>query len=708
MIGDPISAFDTHHPRRIDILRLYFHFPSSISESTKIAEIVEKIEDFYRSGDLRIKQTETIRLKIKRLVKSFKVIVSKRKIFRTSNAEKNRQEKFHEDIHGLFDILNYDAPNSSDSTDHEMTDNTNDSECSKFDGIQDVVDFGETTYHSGPEDSSNDPDSDPDYSPDDEIENSPKKKLPIPEDILKQISETKGSFRLCQDLLRLGVQISGSDPINYKLSKTSIWKQVIELRERQKKELHSFLRRSDCKIVIQFDGKKYTKLNERHVGNEERIIVLGHTMRGDIPLGLFIVETHSGADCAQAVFKSIETHNIQERIVGLVCDTESVNTGVENGACALIERRLGKLLPRLMCRHHIFEIILKAEFEFCFGLSTGPSVTTFDILKHEWNEIKRNQFLYQSYGHDETRHPIVKKLTDEAIGIISQQVDHFRNDYAELSDLVLKFLGVPTDSPFKVPSATSNARWMQRAIYALKCYMFREYLELETDFVEYLERFCLFVALTYTKYWNQCSNAADAPINDLQFLKELDLYRQFDAEIADAATVAFKRHLTYLSEELITLALFSDKVSNDHKSTMALHLALLTTTSHRARNSIKHTDEIHDIQSVEIYDFISARSNFLLNILGIDADFLSEDPSEWDEIQSYKHAKLTVKNLITVVNDSAERNLQFGAELIANQRIQTEERLQNFVVSASYKRYTNIVLFCYTFSQIFFFTDSLA
>lgn len=40
-----------------------------------------------------------------------------------------------------------------------------------------------------------------------------------------------------------------------------------------------------------------------------------------------------------------------------------------------------------------------------------------------------------------------------------------------------------------------------------------------------------------------------------------------------------------------------------------------------------------------------------------------------------------IRDLIVVVNDGAERALQLGANIISNQKVRTEERLQNFIVS---------------------------
>lgn len=632
---------------------------------------MRQIEHRYRECNLRIKSTESIRLKTKRLVKSCKDFVSKRTNCRHSNAEKARQNKFRRDIHAMFQVAENSVQNTNVTNQQTAT---NPASVQSVELIfSDCVDPDEN--------STNDSISDPEYSPEDDLNHSPKKKLSISNEVLAQVSQTKGSYRLCQNILRLGVKISGANPNDYQLSKSILWEKITKLRSRQKNDLFSALCANDYKIIVHFDGKSYPRLKERHIGFEERIIVLCHTEKGDVPLGLFPVETHSGFHCGMAVTNAIEANNLKDQVVGLVSDTENVNTGRFTGACAQIERQLQKQLLHLMCRHHIFEVMLKDVFESIFGKSMGPRNTTFDVLNENWDSIKQNRFEYAPIPFKEPLSPIVAQFHEEASSIIMTHINdhHFRDNYAELNDLVLKFFGIRSRKSFRVPGATNNARWMSRAIYALKTYMFREHLNLDQCFINALERFCNFVALIYTKYWNQSPNAADAPFNDLKLLKDLDTYRQIDPEVADSALKAYQRHLWYLGDELVALSLFSEKVSNDEKDAMSL---LLTQTGlDRTVNSLKYSNRIDDIQGLELNQFLSGRSIFLFNLLEVNTDLLSQNANTWHEFSSYRNTKKMIHDLITVVNDSAERALQLGANLISNQKVQTEERLQNFIVS---------------------------
>jgi len=57
-----------------------------------------------------------------------------------------------------------------------------------------------------------------------------------------------------------------------------------------------------------------------------------------------------------------------------------------------IERILGRTLLQLACRHHIFEVILKAAFQAAFGATTGPDVSIFKNFRRQWSTIDRKRY----------------------------------------------------------------------------------------------------------------------------------------------------------------------------------------------------------------------------------------------------------------------------------------------------------------------------
>lgn len=235
-----------------------------------------------------------------------------------------------------------------------------------------------------------------------------------------------------------------------------------------------------------------------------------------------------------------------------------------------------------------------------------------------------------------------------------------------------------------VPGAVSNARWMARAIYVLKCFLFRYQLEFEDEEINRLRRFSMFISAIYVRYWNWCPNVFNAPINDLQFLKDLENYREVDEELANLAIDVMSRHLTYLSDELVVLSIFSNQLHNDQKE--AIRLKLSRTVGPRTEHSIRHINNRDNFSSLEIPDFISNRSMFLLKAFDIDDTFLMFNASDWNNLESYQRTRQHLKDLLTVVNDAAERALGQTANAINHQKARTEENLQNLLCTKLVKK----------------------
>lgn len=112
LIGKSIQKFGSGSPKEIDILRLYANFVK-VPESIKMAKIIEEVNKYYTQRKIRTKNSETVRIKIKRLVSSFKNLLAKRKV--KSMKERERQELFVENIHRCFNV----ALESSEQMDND-------------------------------------------------------------------------------------------------------------------------------------------------------------------------------------------------------------------------------------------------------------------------------------------------------------------------------------------------------------------------------------------------------------------------------------------------------------------------------------------------------------------------------------------------------------------------------------------------------------
>ena len=159
-----------------------------------------------------------------------------------------------------------------------------------------------------------------------------------------------------------------------------------------------------------------------------------------------------------------------------------------------------------------------------------------------------------------------------------------RDDYRELLDLTIIFLGgTPSKGiSFRAPSGLHQARWMAKAIYALKIWMFRSQFKLTKRQEKALADICQFTVIIYVKAWFRALSAPSAPRIDLQLLKDIYSYRKISESISKNALNKIIRHLWYLSEELVALAFFDDEVSNDTKH----HVVTALQTS-RAEHPLK-------------------------------------------------------------------------------------------------------------------------
>lgn len=227
-----------------------------------------------------------------------------------------------------------------------------------------------------------------------------------------------------------------------------------------------------------------------------------------------------------------------------------------------------------------------------------------------------------------------------------------------------------------VPGSVNNARWMGRGIYILKCFLFRYQIDFDRRVRDQLRRFSLFISTIYVKYWNWCPNVFNAPVNDLQFLKELENYRRIDNELANVVINAFSRHLTYISDEMVVLSLLSNLLNNEQKE--AIRLKLVQEVGPRTEHSIKCINE-NNFSQLELHDFVSERSMFLFSTLNIDSSFIHYNASEWENLQSYRIARQKLKSLLVAVNDPVERTLGQTANMINHQKARTEENLQNLL-----------------------------
>src|SRR6478609_12047720 len=109
-------------------------------------------------------------------------------------------------------------------------------------------------------------------------------------------------------------------------------------------------------------------------------------------LGVPKLPSGTGEAQASAVARALEEWGLIDRVSAMCFDTTSSNTGRVNGACVLLEQKLGKDLLYLACRHHMLELVLAAVFNDCMGVTSGPDVAIFKRFQQAWQFINQGEY----------------------------------------------------------------------------------------------------------------------------------------------------------------------------------------------------------------------------------------------------------------------------------------------------------------------------
>uniref|UniRef100_A0A2S2PCY9 Uncharacterized protein n=1 Tax=Schizaphis graminum TaxID=13262 RepID=A0A2S2PCY9_SCHGA len=502
--------------------------------------------------------------------------------------------------------------------------------------------------------------------------------------VASALDRTKVSDRNAMYVLSATLQSLGHNIQNFTLNRESIRQARREYREKIADEIKtSFV--TTIPLTVHWDGKLLPDLTSKDKVDRLAVIVSGDGIMK--LLGVPKIPNGTGEAQATAVFELLEEWNLIERIHFMSFDTTASNSGVKAGACVLLEKKIKRDLLSLACRHHILELIIESVFNALMGASSGPNIKIFQRFAEKWNEID-----VEKYESGIIEDAVASKLNPQKyvlVKYINDQLATFqpRDDYKELLQLSLIFLGDETAKDFKIrrPGALHRARWMAKLIYSLKIFLFRSQFKLTARELSALEAFNVFVIQVYIKYWYTASSGELAPYNDLNLLKELDNYKKSNIVIGNAAAKSFSRHLWYLSETLIGLAFFDSKVSSEMKVNMVKSLVKKGADFPLRRITVETTA----VQTVQLSDFVSKNSLILFKALDIPQDFLNQNPDTWENHKDFIDGCKRVQHL-KVVNDAAERGIsliQTFNGIITNQEEQKQYLLQ--VVEQHRQKYPN-------------------
>lgn len=467
------------------------------------------------------------------------------------------------------------------------------------------------------------------------------------------LDRSKVTDRKATLILAEAAQSFGQNLDELNINRSSIRRQ----RQLQRKQMTSFLKTeftAEVPLTVHWDGKLMKDLTTQAHVDRLPILVSGSGVSQLLQVAK--IPNGTGKEQAKAVVDALEEWGLVEKVVGMAFDTTASNTGRINGACTLIEQKLGKNLLYFACRHHMLELVAGAAYTTLMAPTKGPEELLFKRFQARWESINQNMF-ETGADHEEVALVIQDtkaEMTSWAEKALEELHD-LRDDYRELLELSLIFLGgTPSRGVhFIRPGPMHHARWMSKAIYSLKVWMFRGQFKLTQREEQGLRRMSIFVVTVYVKYWIEAPLPMSAPRNDLELLKTLHTYKSIDKAVSKATLEKFSAHQWYLSEELVALSFFDPVVPSTTKDLMAKALREKLGMEDPPK---RVTIAAEAIQEHDLEDFVTKGTQAFFKKMSLPIGYLCEPPDSWNSREDFQKAYNIVQG-IKVTNDNAERGV---------------------------------------------------
>ncbi|KAG0724209.1 hypothetical protein GWK47_000472 [Chionoecetes opilio] len=457
----------------------------------------------------------------------------------------------------------------------------------------------------------------------------PSQKKIISPQVSAALDRTNISDRKAAHVLLPFAEELGANTREWSLSASTINRQ----RKRHRQEKAAELKEKfapDVPLTLHCDGKLMPSLTNEGVMDRLPILVSGEGVEKILAVPITDGKAEPTANTIHSV---ISEWAISDRIRALCFDTTATNTGSKGGVCVRLQQSLGRDLLHLACRHHMLEILLGTVFSALIPeTSQSPDIAAFVRFREFWPYVEQDQY---RTANEELKEDWVDDILKLCQGYLRK--DHPRDDYRELLELAVVFLGgIPHGRKkifFHKPGAVHRARWMARAIYALKMWIFAP------QFAKYqkqrpsssravkaavpskLDEFCNFIVRYYIRAWFSAACSANAPRNDLDLYKAL--VKKTNKAIRESGLKALGRHMWYLSEVTVGLALFDDEMPLEEKRNVVANLRSMEGSEEPPP---KVCVEEADLDNKTVASFVTKNTEKFLDLLDIDKGFLDVDP----------------------------------------------------------------------------------
>lgn len=256
------------------------------------------------------------------------------------------------------------------------------------------------------------------------------------------VSARDATFILASAVESLGIPLE-----NVYLSPSTVYRNRIKYRRNIGENIKKDFKALNI-LTVHWDGKLLPEMTG--VTKVERLPVIITGLNCEQLLGVPKLNESSGLRQSEVIYDLLETWNITDKIGALCFDTCSVNTGIPflkldiflldqfylnffysgeyRGVCKLLEKKIGKSLMNLACRHHIYELVLRSVFEIYWPTTAGPKVSIFNEFQQKWPQINKDN--YKTGLDDKMVVSIIRDKKDDILLFISQQLQVSKIPYS--------------------------------------------------------------------------------------------------------------------------------------------------------------------------------------------------------------------------------------------------------------------------------------